>query len=92
MENKKNDTEDLKEDFKIQTYTNKEMAQHYRVSTKTFGRYLKTLKVDLGTRIGNSFSPKQVKMIVDHLGKPFILIIAVAAKIFAGAEFGHKDK
>ena len=56
--------------FSIQPYTQKELAARYRCSTKTFRRWLLQLRVNLGPRVGRSYSPKQVGVIVEHLGEP----------------------
>ncbi len=75
-----------RDEFPIQTYSLKELAKHYRVSTRTFKRYLQRLNLDLGTRLGNVFSPKQVRIIVDNLGKPFIWIAVALTKAFTGVD------
>ncbi len=76
-----------KDKFPIQTYSIKELAQHYRVSPKTLLRYIKRLNLDLGPRLGNSFSPRQVSMIVDKMGQPFVWIGLMMAKMFLGDGF-----
>ena len=80
-----------KNEFPIQTYSIKELARHYRVSPKTFMRYIRLLKIDLGQRLGNSFSPRQVRMIVDKLGKPFTLFIAIVMKSIFGVDAAGDD-
>ena len=80
-----------KEEFTVQPYNGKELANHYGVDPKTFRRWLKLLKADLGTRIGNYYSPNQVKIIVEKLGKPFSWIGVLAAKVFGSEFFDHDD-
>lgn len=63
-------TKTMKPEFTIRNYTQKEMASHYRTTTKTFRRWLYRAKPDLGPKIGNSYSPRQVKRIVEALGEP----------------------
>lgn len=55
--------------FKIQAYSRKELTEEYRVSLKTFNRWISGIK-DLGEYVGKSFTPAQVKKIVDHIGEP----------------------
>lgn len=57
-----------------ESYNTKQLASRYRITPKTFRAWLKRSKMDLGIRVGNSFTPKQVKIIFDHLGKPFVWI------------------
>ena len=75
-----------KGEFPIQTYSIKELAKHYRFSTKTLKRNIKRLNVDLGPRLGNMFSPKQVRIIVDNLGKPLSWLVAFVVSMFAGLD------
>ncbi len=78
--------------FPIQLYSIKELAEHYRVSPKTLMRYIRLLKIDLGPRLGNSFSPKQVSMIVDKMGQPFVWIGLMLAKMFLGDVFQDEQQ
>ena len=79
-----------KDEFNIQSYSTKELADHYKVSRKTLRSWLKRLRVDLGTRIGHYYNPKQVKIIVEQLGRPFIWIAMLGAKMF-GMDIDHDD-
>ena len=76
-------------EFKIQTYTQKQLAAFYHMSTRTLRRYVK--RWGIGERFGSLYTPKQVQFIVDKLGKPFVLIIGVALRVF-GAEFLDKKE
>ena len=58
------------DEFTIQPYTHKELAARYHRSPKTFRRWLQQVQHDLGPRIGYSYTPKQVRIIVKHLGEP----------------------
>ncbi|MDX9932938.1 MAG: hypothetical protein RB294_10175 [Bacteroidales bacterium] len=47
-----------------------ELSKLYRVSEYTMRRWLKPIRKQLGERIGQKYSPKQVQMIFDHLNPP----------------------
>ncbi len=51
-------------------YTPKELAALYQCSAKTFRKWVARLEDRLGPRVGNYFTPRQVKVILDHLGRP----------------------
>ena len=70
-----------KEEFTVKAYNTTELAGHYRVSSKTFRRWLRRLNLNLGTRTGNFFSPRQVQIIIDHLGRPFVWLGMIAMRI-----------
>ncbi len=58
--------------MKIKSSTRTQLAANYDVSLATFNKWLKkidSLNLDPGTRI---LSPKQVELIVKHLGEPCI--------------------
>jgi hypothetical protein len=74
------------DEFSRQPRTGKELANHYGVTPKTFRSWLKRMPVDLGTRLGNYYSPRQVKIITDHLSKPFFWIAAFLLKTFMGVD------
>ncbi len=80
-----------KDEFPIRAYTIKELASLYRVSTKTFRKWLAKMKTDIGPRIGHFYNPAQVKAIVQHMGKPFTWLIALFAKIFLGVDDDGQD-
>ena len=48
----------------------KQLAALYKVNTETFNKWLKPFKKKIGKRIGNLYTPKQVKIIFDCLGEP----------------------
>lgn len=56
--------------FKIKSYSAKELRNLYDVSHKTFSSWLKPIKDLIGIVEGKKYSPKQVKIIVEHLGEP----------------------
>ena len=56
--------------FIIRAYTQKELASFYGSTPKTFRFMLRKSKVDLGPRLGNVYTPLQVRKIVEHLGEP----------------------
>ena len=79
-----------KDEFQVKAYSNKELANHYKVSTKTFSKWVTRLKANIGPRIGHFYNPQQVKIITDTLGKPFSWLGILAAKVFANF-FDHDD-
>ncbi|WP_113636090.1 helix-turn-helix domain-containing protein [Nubsella zeaxanthinifaciens] len=56
-------------DFTIKAYTKKQLAAFYGVSRSTFRRWINQIS-DLGEYIGKTYTPAQVKKIVEHLGTP----------------------
>jgi len=56
--------------MKIKAYSKKELAVMYRVSIKVFNKWLEPFKNELGEYKSRSFTPKQVKIIVDNLDMP----------------------
>jgi hypothetical protein len=56
--------------FTVQSYTNKELASYYRCNVKTLRNWLRVFQPELGPRVGNYYSPKQVEIIIDKLGAP----------------------
>ena len=73
-------------EFVIKTYTQKELAALYDVTPKTFRRWLKRAKVDIGIRLGNFYLPRQVRLIVEKIGFPFVWLGALLMKLFFGVE------
>lgn len=80
-----------KKEFVIKTYTQKELAGFYGVTPKTFRRWLKRALVDIGTRLGNYYSPQQVRIIVERLGYPFVWLAGVLLKSFIGVDAGDQQ-
>lgn len=76
--------------FVVRAYTLKEMAHFYECSLKTFRKWIRPFHQDVGPRIGHFYNPRQVKTIIEKIGKPFILIIGVGLKIFVGEVGEHK--
>jgi hypothetical protein len=54
----------------IKSYSKKELAGLYNVSTKTLNKWLQPINVKIGKYSGRSFCLKQVKIIFEHLGEP----------------------
>ncbi len=69
----------------ISAYTTKDLANIYGITPKTLRKSIQPL--DLGPRLGNYFSPKQVGIIVEHMSKRFKPDIKVAEEIVAR---GHR--
>jgi len=61
-------------EFVIHPYTHKELAGLYNVSRRTFLKWLKPFASDLGPRIGNFYTTRQVEIIFDKLGLPSIAV------------------
>lgn len=80
-----------KDEFPIRAYSIKELAGFYRVSTKTFRKWLSKMGTDIGPRIGHLYNPKQVKAIVDYLGMPFVWLVAFLMKTFFGVDTDGSD-
>lgn len=56
--------------FRLQRMSPGELSKAYGVSDKTFARWLKPFKRDLGKRQGQFYNPNQVRIIVSKLGIP----------------------
>lgn len=54
----------------IKTYSVKEVAGLYGISTKTLRKWLKPFKKEIGERQGHFYYPKQVRIIFEKLGLP----------------------
>ena len=65
------------EEFPIKRYSIPELADQYKCSPRTFRRWLKNIRPTLGSRMGHFFSAAQVKLIVDHLGAPFVAMFGL---------------
>jgi transposase len=56
--------------IRIKTYSVKEVAGLYGISTKTLKKWLIPFEKEIGERRGYFYTPKQVKTIFDKLGLP----------------------
>ncbi len=56
--------------MEIKAYNKKELASKYNVSVKVFNKWLKPFIKEIGEYKSRSFTPKQVKVIVDKLDAP----------------------
>ncbi|MGP8216595.1 MAG: hypothetical protein ACLQQ4_13595 [Bacteroidia bacterium] len=56
----------------VKTYSVKEVAGLYGISTKTLKKWLTPFQNDIGERRGHLYYPKQVKVIFEILGLPEI--------------------
>lgn len=59
--------------IELRPYTPKELCKLYRVSRKTFLKWIKPIQPKLGERIGHFYSIPQVRIIFGHLELPDIL-------------------
>ncbi len=48
----------------------KTLSSAYGVSTETFNKWLKPIEKSVGAYISRCYTPKQVEIIVKHLGLP----------------------
>ena len=56
--------------FTIKPYTQKELCIYYRCCDRTFKKWLLLFENEIGPKVGNLYTPKQVKVIVERLGAP----------------------
>lgn len=54
----------------LKCYTSTQLAEIYEVCPKTFRKWLKPFKAEIGVRVGFFYSIKQVAIIFEHLGVP----------------------
>ena len=54
----------------IQAYTTKELSIIYRVSRKTFNKWVDKYRSEIGLRVGHYYTPNQVILIRKHIGTP----------------------
>ncbi|MCU4174001.1 hypothetical protein [Carboxylicivirga sp. N1Y90] len=57
-------------DTKIVAQSKIQLAEAYQVSLKTFKHWIQPIKGELGEYRGKTFTPKQVQIIYDLLGRP----------------------
>ena len=63
------------ENMQLRTCNSQELSDMYEVSKKTFLKWLKPFKNDIGERNGNFYSVNQVAVIFQKLGLPGKLFI-----------------
>jgi hypothetical protein len=83
--------EQSQDDFASLPRNLKELAARYGCTPKTFRRWLIKAKLDLGIKLGYYFTPRQVKMILEHMSAP-ILCLAVAIWVFASGPADHDGR
>lgn len=54
----------------IRAQSKNQLAEAYQVSLKTFVSWIEPLNEELGEYRGKTFTPKQVQMIYNFLGRP----------------------
>ena len=79
------------DEVKIQPYTTKELTAILKTTPKTFRKWIAGIKPEIGTRIGNYYNPKQVRVIFNHLGQRFSWIGALIAKSLLGMDVDGHD-
>lgn len=60
----------MEKNFVIQAYSPKQIKRLYNVGTKTWLSWLKPIKETIGALEGKVYTPKQIQVIVSHLGEP----------------------
>ncbi|MDA3883819.1 MAG: hypothetical protein PF481_11105 [Bacteroidales bacterium] len=60
----------MDKDKKVIAQSKSQIAEAYNISLKTFNCWIEPIKEDIGKYRGKSYTPKQVKMIYDLLGRP----------------------
>ncbi|MGZ4041479.1 MAG: hypothetical protein ACXVNR_12995 [Bacteroidia bacterium] len=58
----------------IQPYTTTELAPFFNCRPRTFRRELARIKAKLGPRLGRRWSILQVELILDEMGRPYLII------------------
>ncbi len=56
--------------IELRPYCTKELAGLYKVSRKTFLKWINKFKTELGEKSGRYYNVKQVRCIFDNLGLP----------------------
>jgi hypothetical protein len=79
------------DDFASRPRNLKELAARYGCTPKTFRRWLAKAKLDLGDKLGYYFTPRQVKMILDHMNAP-ILCLAIAMWVLEPGPADHDGR
>ena len=78
-------------EFYIRPYTIKQLAVTYNCSTKTLRKWLEILRPNLGERMGHFYNPRQVRMIIEFLGAPFVWIFCLLLFIIEALESAELD-
>ena len=63
-------TEPVIQKIPVKTYSVKEVAGLYGISSKTLTKWLTPFEKEIGERSGYFYYPKQIKVIFDKLGLP----------------------
>lgn len=58
--------------IQLKAYSKKEVAELYKISGKSLKTWLEPFQQELGPRVGRFYSPRQMKIIFEHLGIPEI--------------------
>lgn len=65
----------MNEERTVKSATPKELADMYQISPKTFRRWLRPFKKEIGKRQGRYFNARQIAIIFMRLGMPFVFFI-----------------
>ena len=60
--------------IEIKPYLAKDLSVIYGVCPKTFSKWIKPFRQDIGMKRGRYYSVMQVKMIVEKIGMPYKMI------------------
>ncbi len=68
--------EALKTSIAVKAYSTSELARLYNVCTRTFNRWIKPFKAEIGERMGRFYTVHQVKVIFEKLDVPHLMDVA----------------
>ncbi len=60
----------MKPEFTIQPYSKEQLAQLYGCSLRILRSWLKPIHAQIGIYNGKTYTPKQVLIIINHIGEP----------------------
>jgi hypothetical protein len=80
-----------KDKFTSSPRNSKELANYFGIDPKTFKKWLKIANLDLGPRLGYYFSPRQVRLIVDHMGARIIAFCIAVLEFLTEGGFSGRD-
>lgn len=69
-----------KNQIEVRPHNLKELAHLYKVDVRTFTKWLRPYKDEIGIIVGRVFTVKQVETIFDKLGYPYVVEIGELQK------------
>lgn len=67
--------------IRFRTANKTDVAQAYNIRLETLKKWLTPIDKELGDYLGRAYTPKQISMIVEHLGEPENIHIISAKKV-----------